>query len=72
MCESGHIKCAEYLVEQRDVKIHAKDRYGATALTEAVRKHRDDIVELLLEHGACWITDGVGETLCDYVGMKDY
>jgi hypothetical protein len=56
------------LLKQREVDVHAKDRYGATALSEAVRKHRDDIIVLLLEHGASWSVDGVGEILCSYVG----
>ena len=67
-CENGDYICTRYLLKQREVDLHAKDRYGATALSEAVRKHREDIIVLLLEHGASWLLDGVGEILCSYVG----
>lgn len=66
--ENGDYNCTQYLLKQREVDIHAKDRYGATALSEAVRKDREDIIILLLEHGASWSMDGVGEMLCSYVG----
>lgn len=55
-------------MKQSDVDVHAKDRYAVTPLAEAVRKHRDDVIVLLVDHGASWLMDGIGELLCSYVG----
>ena len=67
-CEGGQMDCVNYLLDQREVNVHAKDRYGATPLSEAVRKRRDNLVPVLLEWGANWVADGVGEILCSYTG----
>ena len=66
--KNGDYVSTQYLLKQREVDVHAKDMYEATPLSEAVRKHREDIIVLLLEHGASWSADNVGNILCSYVG----
>ncbi|XP_028404975.1 uncharacterized protein LOC114527500 isoform X2 [Dendronephthya gigantea] len=65
--KNGDYVCTQFLLKQSDVDIHAKDRYGVTPLSEAVRKHRNDVIVLLLDNGASWLMDGIGELLCSYV-----
>jgi ankyrin repeat protein len=35
-CAGGHYEIAEYLIEEKDADIHAKDKFGRTALVYAV------------------------------------
>ncbi|OAK94758.1 ankyrin [Phaeosphaeriaceae sp. SRC1lsM3a] len=50
-CRQGHTDCVRLLLN-RGANAQAKDDSGTSCLAIAKERHHDDIVELLLEHGA--------------------
>lgn len=63
----GYLHCVKFLLRQPGVDIHARDRWRATPLSEAVQRGHDAVVQCLLRHGASWCEDGVGDLLCKAV-----
>lgn len=53
-CAGGHYEIAEYLIEEKDADIHAKDKFGRTALVYAVWNGNAKIAALLLDYGITW------------------
>ncbi|KAH7410380.1 ankyrin repeat-containing domain protein [Phaeosphaeria sp. MPI-PUGE-AT-0046c] len=50
-CRQGHLDCVRLLLD-RGANAQAKDDSGTSCLAIAKERHHDDIVELLLHHGA--------------------
>lgn len=48
----GHTECVQFLVLQCKLDIHAKDRWGQTALTDAVEFGHQEVVDILEAAGA--------------------
>lgn len=67
----GHLHCVKFLLRQPGVDIHARDRWRASPLSEAVQYGHDQVVQCLLRHGAGWCEDGVGDLLCSAVVKND-
>ena len=51
-CEKGHADCARILLSA-GAKINKQDAWYQTPLMYAVCTEREDMVQLLIEHGAC-------------------
>lgn len=70
-CVCGNLNCVKFLLRQPGVDIHARDRWKASPLSEAVQFGHDQVVQCLLRHGAGWCEDGVGDLLCSAIVKND-
>ncbi|XP_037602839.1 60 kDa lysophospholipase isoform X3 [Sebastes umbrosus] len=71
-CE-GHLKLVEYLLNN-GATVYAKDRYGDTPLSNAVRFRHKEVVKLLRKTGAHFSRDGLDEAgteLCSLAASGD-
>lgn len=50
---AGHTPVATALVKQLKADVNKRNRWGTTPLAEAVRLNRDEIADMLRDHGAC-------------------
>ncbi|XP_041828021.1 60 kDa lysophospholipase isoform X2 [Melanotaenia boesemani] len=69
----GHFKMAEFLLEN-GASVHAKDRYGDTPLSNAVRFRKKEVVKLLRKTGAHFSRDQLeeaGNELCSLAVSGD-
>nr|XP_016467944.1 PREDICTED: potassium channel SKOR-like [Nicotiana tabacum] len=66
----GHGDIAVFLI-QRGVEINARDKFGSTALLEAVKNGHDHVASLLMEAGALLGIDNDGTCLCEVVAKRD-
>lgn len=66
----GHLALVELLLA-RGADPNARDRWGGTALQDAVRHRRDDVVALLRRHGAELHMKDIATTLCSLAGAGD-
>ncbi|XP_073994651.1 L-asparaginase 1-like isoform X2 [Rhodnius prolixus] len=58
----SHIDVIKFLL-LKGLSVHTKDSYGQTALTEAIRHERQDVVEILVENGANLELNTLGDFL---------
>ncbi|XP_066550266.1 60 kDa lysophospholipase isoform X2 [Amia ocellicauda] len=71
-CE-GHLKVVQYLL-CHGATVYAKDRYGATPLTNAVKFRHNDVIKLLRKTGAHLSQEeleDVGTELCSLAALGD-
>ncbi|XP_070009189.1 potassium channel SKOR-like [Nicotiana sylvestris] len=66
----GHGDITVFLI-QRGVEINARDKFGSTALLEAVKNGHDQVASLLMEAGALLGIDNDGTCLCEAVAKRD-
>ncbi|XP_019243477.1 PREDICTED: potassium channel SKOR-like isoform X1 [Nicotiana attenuata] len=66
----GHGDITVFLI-QRGVEINARDKFGSTALLEAVKNGHDHVASLLMEAGALLGIDNDGTCLCEAVAKRD-
>lgn len=66
---NGHLDIIKYLVVMKEVNTNARDRWGVTALQEALNNKHAEIVTVLKAHGAVVIQQEVGYKLC-YMAHK--
>ncbi|XP_075111803.1 potassium channel SKOR isoform X2 [Nicotiana tabacum] len=66
----GHGDITVFLI-QRGVEINARDKFGSTALLEAVKNGHDHVASLLMEAGALLGIDNDGTCLCEAVSKRD-
>uniref|UniRef100_A0A069DR07 Putative 60 kDa lysophospholipase n=1 Tax=Panstrongylus megistus TaxID=65343 RepID=A0A069DR07_9HEMI len=59
---ASHIDVIKFLL-LKGLSIHTKDSYGQTALTEAIRHERQEVVEILVENGANLDLNTLGDFL---------
>ncbi|XP_055005151.1 60 kDa lysophospholipase-like, partial [Boleophthalmus pectinirostris] len=72
-CCEGNLNAVQYLLSQ-GATVHAKDRYGATPLSNAVHFRHKEVVELLRETGAHLSRDELDEAgveLCSLAASGD-
>ncbi|XP_022788411.1 ammonium transporter 1-like isoform X2 [Stylophora pistillata] len=70
-CMHGNLSCVKFLLRQPGVDNHARDRWKASPLSEAVQFGHNQVVQCLLRHGAGWCEDGVGDLLCSAIVVND-